>query len=350
MKTLTTHRFLALLGVIAFAACDESAPTEPLFDDVLTAQEQVELAVLADAGAVDIAIELAATNTDVGMRRGHMRSADGNQFTTEARVRFANAQEALRAGEQRRALNEARQGRQMVVRAVEATGGMRAVASMVERMEDMALTASTSDDYDDGVMMGAELGQLAASARGAMNRGDTTAAGERAVFGEQRARRHRGRRGRRGDVGAEQAELAVAMGATAVGLADRLLDENGADDEQLRFLATAEEFLAKAREAFAEGEYARALHLAKIASWNGLKAVVLPELTIEEARAMVDLAKSLFAEARVAVGDTPTELEVHLLERAGRLIEIGEQQLTEGNHRGVGAAWQAAVISSYLIG
>ena len=185
-------------------------------------------------------------------------------------------------------------------------------------------------------------------------------AGERAVFGDQRTHDRRGSDRRRGDhrgndrgsdIGPKRAQLALELGATAVALAERLLENDVADDEQSRFLATAHELLQKAREAFAEGHYGRAVHFAELSSWAALKAVVVPGgVTEEEARAMVELATSLHEKARSAIGDAPTELQLAMFRRAGRLIELGEKMVAEGKQRGVGPLWKGAVISSWLIG
>ena len=65
---------------------------------------------------------------------------------------------------------------------------------------------------------------------------------------------------------------------------------------------------------------------------------------------MIDLANSLLEEARVAIGDSPTEQQISMFERAARLIELGEKMVAEGKQRGVGPLWRGAVISSWLIG
>jgi HEPN domain-containing protein len=109
--------------------------------------------------------------------------------------------------------------------------------------------------------------------------------------------------------------------------------------------------LALAEEALASGRYARAVHFAHHAHWSALKAVILPGgITEDELRAMAELAHRLFEEAKVALGDDPTELEERLLALAGRLIERGEQKLEEGHVRGVAPLWRGAVISRWLIG
>ena len=56
MKTLNYTRIPALLALLAVAACDD-AGTDLAFED-LTPEEELELAVLADPGSFDIAVEL----------------------------------------------------------------------------------------------------------------------------------------------------------------------------------------------------------------------------------------------------------------------------------------------------
>jgi hypothetical protein len=146
--------------------------------------------------------------------------------------------------------------------------------------------------------------------------------------------------------------LAVALGAEAVQLANRILSENPtADTESQEYLDTAEEYLAQARKALEAGEEARAAHLAHLAQWWALKAVVLPGgITDEEARFILGLAETLLAEARAAIGPEVTPVEEALITRAARLLERGKEALGNGVCRGIGALWKSAVVSSYLIG
>ena len=364
MKTPKPNPTLAFLGILAVAACEDGTPTAPIVDELLTLDETIELEVLASMANIDVALELVDASNNVASSLGDVRAQDGRELHERARLRFTDAQDDLARGDRRGALDKARDARRLVVRAIEATGGGRAVAAMVERLEAIASTIGEDvDSFDDPTDVATELNRLALSARAALSRGDTTRAGERAVLGDQRTHdrrahdRSRDRRtGRPGndrgsDVGPRRAELAIQLGATAVTLAERLLETDVVSDEQSRFLATAHELLGKARAAFAEGHYGRAVHFAEAASWAALKAVVLPGgITDEEMRAMIDLANSLHEEARGAIGDAPTELQIAMFERAGRLIELGEKMIAEGKQRGMGPLWRGAVISSWLIG
>jgi hypothetical protein len=64
---------------------------------------------------------------------------------------------------------------------------------------------------------------------------------------------------------------------------------------------------------------------------------------------MLTLAETLLTEAKEAVGTEPTSIQEALLARAGALLRKGEAALGNGTCRGIGALWQSAVISSYLI-
>ncbi len=371
MKTPNPNRVLAFLGMLAVAACEDGTPSAPVIEELFTLAESMELEVLESTSNITVALELADASNNVADSRGDMRARDGREYHDRARQRFTDAQDAFDRGDHRAALDKARDARQLVVRAIEATGGTRAVAAMVERLEAVASTIGQDvDSFVNPTDVAAEINALAVSARDALSRGDTTRAGERAVLGDQRThdrrtndrsrdrttegtdrRTDRGRNDRGSDVGPRRAELAIQLGTTAVALAERILENDVLDDEQSRFLATAHELLEKARAAYAEGHYGRAVHFAEAASWSALKAVVLPGgITEEEMRAMIDLANSLLEEARVAIGDAPTEQQISMFERAGRLIELGEKMVAEGKQRGVGPLWRGAVISSWLIG
>jgi hypothetical protein len=220
----------------------------------------------------------------------------------------------------------------------------------VERIEALPLmVAADPDAFSTSGKLGLQLGKLATMAREAIRAGNQTRAGSLGVLAEQ-AFRHNHRW--QNQVEVSRAEIAVALGAEAVGLAKRILSDQGpyADTEHLDLLATAEEFLARARRALEAGEEAGAAHLAHQAQWWALKAVVLPGgITDEDARFVFSLAETLLENAREAIGPEPTQLQAALLKKAARMLEHGKTSLSNGTCRGIGALWQSAVISSYLI-
>jgi hypothetical protein len=231
-------------------------------------------------------------------------------------------------------------------------GGPQAIMGMVERLEALPLEVSTDPEtHSDSGRLGLQLGQLAVMARLAIRAGNRIQAGALGVLSEQ-AFRHNHRN--QNQVGTGRAEVMVDLATEAIELADGLLadQDGGAEAEQLDLLAMAQAFLDKAEIALVAGEDGRAAHLAHMAEWWALKAVVLPGgITDEEAQLIFDLATSLLEDAGAALElIEPSDLQIALLARATKMLENGEANLENGTCRGLGALWQSAVISSYLIG
>lgn len=357
MRLLKTTSLPAVLGVLALVACEDTA-VDPAFDD-LTAAEQLELSVLADQGSFDIAVDFASVTNGVAMDRGHAGAFEGTSLNSDARAAFAEARRAWMDGDHRRALDASRVARRLVARALIATGGVPAVEDLIERLEDILLTVD-SELFDDPDALRAELEAIIAEAHALLEAGDSVGAAARAILGEQRARLRRGRHHRPGDIDPDRARIEVALAGSAVALAERLITTTPADpvtdaassdisDRQNRWLAHAQNMLARAEEALSNGHLARAVHWAHHAQWSALKAVVLPGgITEEEIRAMHELATTSLAEAVSEIPD-PSELQARLLNRAAELIEIGVRRLEAGHKRGIAALWRAAVISVWLI-
>jgi HEPN domain-containing protein len=352
---------LALVGLVALAGCGESG-TQPGVDR-LTLAQRAELAVLADAGAVDVAAEINAASIDVAESFAISGVSEGRTYNAQAIVDFAAARERLNLGDERGALDAAREARRKLARAVLATGGPDAVLALIERLEDLIEDLGTEDEdvFDDPEGLAAKLTALAAEARELFARGDYVRAAERALFGEQIIRFHRGRRDFPGDILPARARLAVDLAAAAVTLAEHLIATDSVPVRELatidvtthrnRWLAHARRMLAMAQHALEQGHLLRAVHFAEHAQWSALKAVILPGgITEAELRAMVRVANRLHAAAVVEVGEDGTELQNLLLARAGRLIARGESMLADGNKRGVVPVWRGAVISRWLIG
>ena len=215
MRTLTNRRFLALFGLFAVAACDDSS-TDMAFDE-LTYQEQLELAVLADQGSFDIAADLTQVTNDLAMARSMGGATEARALNADARAAFAEARAAMLSGDHRRALEASAIARRLMARALIMTGGVPAVEDLIERLEDILLTIDP-EVFDDPAALRAELEAIIAEAHALLASGDSVAAAARAILGEQRARLRRGRRDRRGDIDPDRARLAVALGGSAVSL------------------------------------------------------------------------------------------------------------------------------------
>ncbi len=359
MKTRKMQGAVLLFGLLALVACDQDG-TGLLTDD-LTPEEVQELVVLEDESSMSVALELVTVSDEVAGPSAVGAAQVGRGHHMQAQLRFAAAREALQAGDRRRALEEARSGRRLLVRALLAFGGPDAIDALIERIEDLSLTDVDDDDvFVDPAAVADALGRLADVARDRLAANDMIGGGERALLGEQIARYHRGQSDRRGDVHPDRARLAVALAETAVDLAERIIAAEDVAvrdavtdvaDHQNRWLAHAKRMLNRAQMALENGNHARAVHFAQHAHWSALKAVILPGgITEAEIEDMIALADELFAQADEVVGDDSPELEQKLLQRAARLIEIGKTRLEEGHKRGLAALWRASVICAWLVG
>lgn len=343
----------AVLALVA-AAC-EQGPVAPV-DELLTEDQETELAlaVLEDELATEAALAMAEVSADAAARAGEgtAAQAEAGRFAGQARERFQAAREALARGDRTEAARRAREARQLVARAMEQAGsteGLRAAVGRIDDLEDQV--EADPEAYDDADALRGELSLLRIAARVRLERGEVREAAAAAVLAEQRHRFRYRWRELDPETRSRRAALQVELAGTAVGLATRLLES--ADDlerVQVRLLALAEEQWAHARRALEAGYEGRAVHLAQLARWSALKAVVLPEPTLEEARELHQVAVTLLGQAREAVGEEPTEVQSALLTRAARLLELGESKLEAGILRGIIALWDSAVISAWLLG
>ena len=349
MKPIRFFLTLTALSSLLLAACENEGPLEPTLLE-LSFEGGLALQLLEDPNTIETALELADIQSSAAQRRGWAWGSNNNA-RSQAEHNFREAQGALAVGDQVRAMERAREGRRLVAQSMAAAGGSAAILGTVERLEALPLMVTADQEsFTNSGKLGLQLGKLATMAREAIRAGDQTRAGALGVLAEQAFRHnHRWQH----QVEASRAEIAVALGAEAVELAKRVLSEQGdvTDTEQGDLLATAEAFLVQAQRALEAGEEARAAHLAHQAQWWALKAVILPGgITDEDARSVLTLAERLLDGARSAVGPEPTQLQAALLTKAARMLEHGKTNLSNGNCRGIGALWQSAVISSYLIG
>lgn len=349
MKTRDALRILPLLGALALAACDADGPTDPLVDGPTLAEEdQIALAVLEDPEAVEAGLALAQGPVAAGRRHGmsHGSPAWAEQEMTRARLMFQEARQLVAAGDTAGALNRAREARRLVAGAAEAAGGHRAMWGMVERAEVLAdEVAGDPAGYADPVRLQQQLHNLGERARVRLQNGDMLGAGAWAVLGEQHRRRHQIREP--GDCPGGT-PVAVELAATAVELATGILDEEGATDEQLRFLEEAAEFQLAAAEALAAGDEGAAVHLSNLAVWSALKAVVLPgPVSDDEIAYILGLAQDQY---EAAAATEPEGTAATLLDRAEALLASGTEMLEDGWVRGICRLWRSAVISTWILG
>jgi HEPN domain-containing protein len=342
MNNLRLSHILPLLGALALGACQDGDPTG--IEDLpaqLTVEEQLTLEVLADPTTSELALDLATTQTQAAHRRGRFGTGAEN-ITAQAEEHFRNAEEAFQKGDLVRAMEQHREARRLVAQAMEASGGRWALQAQVERLESLpVMVAGDPESFQDPQGFCLQLGELAQGARHAYRNGNRIQAAQMGVLAEQALRK---RQRDQSNLLAGHPEVKIELGSTAVDLARSILDETVTDEEQEALLAVAEAFLGQALE---EEDLRWAVHYAHLAEWWALKAVVLPGgITDQEAQDMLTLARNLYETA--AEVEYPDELQAALLEMAQRMLATGEENLNNGTCRGLGALWQAAVISSYL--
>lgn len=346
MKTIRPFPLASILAGIALAACQDGNPVQPL-GDTLSLEDELTLELLNDPASDETALEIASVPTVAAYGRGHTWG-QSEAYTAQARLAFQNARTALGRGDGTQAMEQARQARRLLVRAMEGAGGPMSVDALVEHLASLPLlVAGSPGAFDDAGGLGMMLGRLAQESGKAHRAGDRLRAGALGILGEQLFRQ-RQRAGALDPV--DRVNVVVALGAEAVDLATTLLESESTDADQLDLLATAQEFQAQAEAALNAGETARAAHLARLAEWWSLKAVVLPDgVSEEEIRELVDLATSLVDRATATVGEDPDAMTAVLLAKATAMLEMGLENVNSESCRGTGALWQASVISSYLI-
>jgi len=349
VKTIRSIATAGLLLSLAMAGCEGSDPTQSLPQDP-TLEDDLALEILADPSSDETALDLATVQASAASNRKGWGWGAGTDWRTQAERCFQEARQALAEGDRIRAREKAREGRQLVAQTIELAGGQGAIMGLVERLEGLPATIGGDPDaFTDQANLRHQLGSLGQQAREALGSGDPTGAGALAVLGEQAFRhRHRSQTQETG----RRADLAVDLAEEAVVLAQRLMDDQDqvSDTEQLELLAMAQDYLSEARRALEAGQSSRAAHLAHLAQWWALKAVVVPGGITDEDVGMVSLvAGTLLEEAAVAVEADPSELALALLARATRMFHEGGENVGNGSCRGLGALWQAAVISAYLL-
>jgi len=347
MKTMRYLTLLPLLGGIILSACDDGGPVEPDFAN-LSMEDQLTLDLLEDPTSVEAALSLAEVQVSAANRFGHRWGNNAEGFTVQAENAFRNAQGALASGDRVRALEQARMGRELVARAIQECRGPHALQGMLERLQSLPLSVSSDPEaYQDPETLAYQLSELAQGAEHQFRNGHRIQAGGLGVLGEQAIR---ARQRDQDHALAGLPEVKVALGGTAILLAQEILDETGVEDED-GLLVTAREYQALAEGILEGGTLGRAMHYAHLAQWWALRAVLAPgDATTEEIGDLLARARTLYESALTAIGEEPTELQAILLERAAAMLATGEANLGIEVCGGLGAIWQAAVISRYLAG
>ena len=67
-------------------------------------------------------------------------------------------------------------------------------------------------------------------------------------------------------------------------------------------------------------------------------------------RLITEVAEEMLEAARAALAATPDEALQQLLNRAVTAFELGMAKVAEGNLRGVGLIWKAAVVGAVISG
>lgn len=406
MTRPTNYRPWILAALLVAGACSDVGTGPAVDDAAISAEDQIALSVLDQPLAVDAALWLAGDGSTASP--WHPSEHGLTSVTVQrARRHFDEAVSAMRRGDKGGAAQGAAEARTLVAGQVMAHGP-QAVTAMIERLEDMAVSAAGDPGRPhDAMVLAGHMERLAGSARQAVQGGNMTAAAALGVMGEQLIAYHGGRAGsmagqgsgtgmgQNGSMGqgsgmgtgmgqghgagtgsgmgqghglgtnptggrdhdgwmdggsAANVELMVALGATAVDLAEGILAEDGADAEQAEYLAAARASLAQALEAAAGENLSSAHYLAGLAQWQALKAVVLPGgVTEDEVDQMLVLAQSLYDDAVLAVGDSPSTLQADLLARAGAMIQMA---LSHQGWRGsttVSPLWRAAVMAAHVL-
>jgi len=344
---------IAFLMAAGLAACGD-APTAPGLaggtgvtggsgSASVSLASGLEVQVAGDSVAAEVAVE------DAALSMGLPPLTSGSPFA-EVREKFRAAREAFAAGDTALAKELAMEGRTLLAQALIDTRGEEVIAHLFGRVEKMVERLDEADDEFDAVVeLKTALEELLGEARDFESQGDLVAAGERLLLALQMTdrARHRHRDFRRNPLMA--ARLAVARALAGVDLATRILGDT-ATQEQVRILTHAAELAGRAEAALAVGAFRRAVVLGGRAEAMSLFAVLGGDRpTAEEARLVLGIADTLIQEARAAIGPGASGQQKALLRRAIYLRDRGLRKLQNGQWRGVGLVWRAAVTASLLL-
>lgn len=339
--------FLMLLfilwGAFYVSGCAET-PSDPGFDN------------LPPVG--DVEIELATDPDLIASLLEDVTSVLGNNMTSAAALEISTAEGLFRSardewvrGDYERVRVRGDEAREALGRALTRGRDRSTLDDYISRTDHVRQRLDTTDrdDFDRPNDLAADLDRLLADAKRARARGDDVTAGKRVVEASERTDRSRARRHR--DAPEEAARWAVSMAASAVDLANRLLEGSDPSERQLHLLDTAMRLAASAAEALENGHFRQALMLGHKAVGMALMAVVSPDgVTEDEIRALIELAEAQLLAANEALQAEPSEALEKVLRRAEAAFTEGVQQVENGNERGIHPIWRAAVVGSVIAG
>ncbi|RMH20447.1 MAG: hypothetical protein D6701_03780 [Gemmatimonadetes bacterium] len=364
-----------LWGAFYLAGCADT-PVDPGFDDTLPPVETVdeaELELAIDPDLVEAAIQ--DVEATVGLSAS---AAEAYVEIQRAQGLFADAQIAYTSGDYPQVLSLATQARSALGTAVLIGRGDGAVVEMVERVKLVRdqLAAGDTDDFDDPAGLQAALDDLIADAEADLARGDAVGAAERSVLAGQRTDRSRDRAGdgsrdrardgrrdrsrdrerdhtRRPDRdghGEDGARFAVARALQAVSIAERLLEGQDLTEQQEHMLEAAQRLTEKAQEALDVGHFRQAVMLGNRAVVTALRAVLARDVDEAEVRTIIEVAEANIEAAKAALEANPDEFLRAVLNRAIHAFELGLRKIDDGDFKGVGLVWQAAVSAGVVAG
>jgi len=258
---------------------------------------------------------------------------------------FASARASDRSGDPKGAIRHGAEARIALARALLAGGDrpLREYTGRTRQLRDRLASGATTDEFNRPNDVLSSLSSAVTAIESALARGDGLGAAQSAVRVNQEVDRDRAHRPER-DRG-PIAELWVRMAHEAVDIAGRLLEGTEPSDRQIHALESAGRMAESASEALAAGQVSRAFALSHRAVALSLMAVVLPEVTVEDAAAIEAFAQ---AELEAAWARDLSEFETKVLGRAQAIFEVGVERIRTGDLRGVNLVWRAGVAAAVI--
>jgi hypothetical protein len=342
-----------LWGALYVAGCADVSTGTGL--DLPESSDPVEIELAVNEELTSLLVE------DISNTLGPDITAPASLLLNTATNLFAAARSADRSGDPERVVRHGAEARTAVARALQA-GGDRPLREYIDRtrhLRDRVASGDAADEFTSPSEVLSALNSAVAAIESDMARGDDLGAGRRAVRANQEADRQRDRKhdrdrdrttdhngDRRGlEVTDALAGLWVGMAGESVTVADRFLEGTQPSERQIHALESAIRMTTSASEALASGKLRRAITFAHRAVSLSLIAVVLPEITAEDADAIGAFAA---AELEAAASRDLNEQELGWLERAQATFDLGMEKIRDGELRGVNLVWRAGLVAAVI--